>query len=56
LTTAEEWSIPDAERHVATPLASGDAHSADFAATVFDVVFPLAKRQKVWYTRTNVLV
>jgi len=33
-TLAEEWSIPDAERHVATLLASGDAHSADFATPV----------------------
>ena len=27
LTTTEEWSIPDAERYLAAPLASGDAHS-----------------------------
>jgi hypothetical protein len=37
LTRTEEWSIPDAERHLATPLASGDAHSADFATTLVGV-------------------
>jgi hypothetical protein len=33
LTTGEEWtqSVPDAERWSTTPLASGDAHSSDFA-------------------------
>jgi thymidylate kinase len=38
LTTTEEWSIPDAERHMATPLAFENAHSTDFATTVLEAL------------------
>lgn len=36
LTLTEEWThcVPDAERYLVTPLASGDAHSADFITPV----------------------